>query len=75
MSTYGTPRSAAGPSGRNTSFTPGCATGTRSEGTPRVSVTSRAVYSEIAKRTSHVAAAFSYLRECIANVLGVTHSR
>jgi len=46
VSTYGAPRSEAGPSGRKASFTAGRATFTRSGSIPSVPTTSRPVYSE-----------------------------
>jgi hypothetical protein len=55
-------------------FGAGCATRIRSAGSPSVAVTSRPVNAELTKTTSHVAAAFRYLRECIDRVLAVVHS-
>ncbi len=74
MSTYGVPRSARGPSGRNTAFGAGRATWMRSAGTPSVRSTSRPVNAELTKIASQVSAALRYLRVCIERVRSVTHS-
>ena len=61
--TYGAPRSAAGPSGRNTSFGAGMGDADPVGRERRASrSTSRPVYAEFTNTTSQVSAAFRYLR-------------